>query len=113
MDDMAPKRIAYLHTIMLSLFFDWDNKTDDEELLKESYISLIHEIVNTLEAYLECDDVEVSMNDKKRVLRIIRKLRQMVSMYCVWLETYQNDKLQPINTFLPFLEAWQEQQVPC
>ena len=83
MDDMATKRIAHLQMIMLSLFFDWDNKSEDEMLLKESYVSLIHEIVNTLEAYLEREDVEVSLNDKRRILRIVKKLRQMVSMWCV------------------------------
>ncbi len=83
MDDMATKRIAHLQMIMLSLFFDWDNKSEDEMLLKESYVSLIHEIVNTLEAYLEREDVEVSVNDKRRILRIVKKLRQMVSMWCV------------------------------
>ena len=83
MADMATKRIAHLQMIMLSLFFDWDNKSEDEMLLKESYVSLIHEIVNTLEAYLEREDVEVSVNDKRRILRIVKKLRQMVSMWCV------------------------------
>jgi hypothetical protein len=83
MDDMATKRIAHLQMIMLSLFFDWDNKSEDEMLLKESYVSLIHEIVNTLEAYLDREDVEVSVNDKRRILRIVKKLRQMVSMWCV------------------------------
>ena len=83
MDDMATKRIAHLQMIMLSLFFDWDNKSEFEMLLKEIYVSLIHEIVNTLEAYLEREDVEVSVNDKRRILRIVKKLRQMVSMWCV------------------------------
>jgi len=51
--------------------------------MKCYYVSLIHEIVNTLEAYLEREDVEVSVNDKRRILRIVKKLRQMVSMWCV------------------------------
>lgn len=80
MDDMATKRIAHLQMIMLSLFFDWDNKSEDEMLLKESYVSLIHEIVNTLETFLEREDTEITVNDKRRVLRIAKKLRQMVSM---------------------------------
>ena len=67
----------------LLICFDWDNKSEDEMLLKESYVSLIHEIVNTLEAYLDREDVEVSVNDKRRILRIVKKLRQMVSMWCV------------------------------
>lgn len=80
MDDMATKRIAHLQMIMLSLFFDWDNKSEDEMLLKESYVSLIHEIVNTLETFLEREDTDITVNDKRRVLRIVKKLRQMVSM---------------------------------
>lgn len=83
MDDMAAKRIAHLQMIMLSLFFDWDNKSEDEMLLKESYVSLIHEIVNTLETFLEREDTEITVNDKRRVLRIVKKLRQMVSMLCI------------------------------
>ncbi|KAK8819215.1 hypothetical protein WA538_001788, partial [Blastocystis sp. DL] len=76
--DNTTKRINYLQLVIMSFVYDCDVNSE-EVVVKDSCLSLIREIINYLEVFIDQSGATLAMGDKKRILRIVRKLRTIVS----------------------------------
>ena len=82
--DNTTKRINYLQLVIMSFVYDCDVNSE-EVVVKDSCLSLIREIINYLEVFIDQSGATLAMGDKKRILRIVRKLRTIVSEWGVCL----------------------------
>ena len=83
--DNTTKRINFLQLIIMSFVYDCDVHSE-EYVVKDSCMSLIREIINYLEVFIDQSGSALAMGDKKRILRIVRKLRTIVSEWLVCLK---------------------------
>lgn len=84
--DNTTKRINYLQLVIMSFVYDCDVNSE-EVVVKDSCLSLIREIINYLEVFIDQSGATLAMGDKKRILRIVRKLRTIVSEWGVCLNS--------------------------
>ena len=83
--DNTTKRINFLQLIIMSFVYDCDMNSE-EVVVKDNCLSLIREIINYLEVFIDQSGSALAMGDKKRILRIVRKLRTIVSEWRVCCE---------------------------